>query len=213
MPMELVRNHPSLMTERVVINFSVRRRVPHGNVLYLVGNIEDFGAWNPENGLKMKWHKGHIWKATWYTKRRQIGSAYGKPQHEVLEADYKYVSRNRDTGQLTWEREENHHLNLDLMDCSSDINVENTYEQGFHMPMISVLKRTHALSSPAHTHRGHLVFVVRGPPARYGPEAHHMVLVGDTPEMGAWDCKKDGALRADGRQFDHLDWSCVISLR
>ncbi len=50
--------------QRELVTFSVTTNVGYGNEVFIVGNHEDVGNWDPTRGAKLVWHTNNVWSAT-----------------------------------------------------------------------------------------------------------------------------------------------------
>ena len=50
--------------QRELVTFSVTTNVGYGNEVFIVGNHEDLGNWDPTRGAKLVWHTNNVWSAT-----------------------------------------------------------------------------------------------------------------------------------------------------
>uniref|UniRef100_A0A7R9VQR9 CBM20 domain-containing protein n=2 Tax=Chlamydomonas euryale TaxID=1486919 RepID=A0A7R9VQR9_9CHLO len=48
----------------VPLTIEVKKEVPFGQVVRVCGSNEAFGAWKLDKAPKLKWHDGHVWRAT-----------------------------------------------------------------------------------------------------------------------------------------------------
>lgn len=76
-----------LKLSHVHVRFSVPKFCTFGRELYVVGNIDELGAWQVDASLKLTWNEGHLWTGETYVSRRVLRSLM--TESGCLE--YKYV--------------------------------------------------------------------------------------------------------------------------
>ena len=83
-----------------ILLLSVHSKQPYGLQVGVVGDADVFGAWEPEDGFRLKWTEGNIW----------TGRVELPPGTTTLE--YKLVTMHK-TGFNAWEEFGNRTLELD----------------------------------------------------------------------------------------------------
>ena len=88
-----------------VLFFRVNYRCNYGDSVYVVGNIEALGNWNPTRALKLDWSEGHNWM-----KKLKV-------MHENTQLiEYKYFVSNSEIytpiPYIRWEADSNRFINL-----------------------------------------------------------------------------------------------------
>jgi hypothetical protein len=94
----------------VTVNFEIQYNTAFGEIIFVVGSIEDIGNWNPMFGKKMDWNQGGAWK---------LSVPISKTKFPF---EYKYFCFNTFTKNIRWEITENRSISepstdkLDLHD-------------------------------------------------------------------------------------------------
>ena len=83
-----------------ILLLSVHSKQPYGLQVGVVGDADVFGAWEPEDGFRLKWTEGNIW-----TGRVELPPG-------TTELEYKLVTMHK-TGFNAWEKFGNRTLKLD----------------------------------------------------------------------------------------------------
>jgi hypothetical protein len=76
-----------LKLSHVHVRFSVPKFCTFGRELYVVGNIDELGAWQVDASLKLTWNEGHLWTGETFVSRRVLRSLLT----ESACLEYKYV--------------------------------------------------------------------------------------------------------------------------
>ena len=77
-------------TKNVKVAFEIHSKVKYGHEIAIMGGAKEFGAWNPDDAMPLKWTKGDIWE----------GEVEMTPGGQV---EYKMITRRIRTGQ--WKSE------------------------------------------------------------------------------------------------------------
>eukprot|EP00892_Ulva_mutabilis_P005087 jgi/Ulvmu1/2950/UM149_0033.1 len=160
------------------IFFEVTREVSVGEELMVVGNAPELGEWNCQNGLKLEWHPGHVWK----------GAA---SVSDLASIEYKFVKVAEDLSQAEWEQGEDRTANLN--DISSPGVSVSAY---WGVPATYLSATPLQVDEIASTSNGALGDSTDLPVATYTARVamqkelclgQHLKLVGSAPALGNWD--------------------------
>ena len=76
--------------KNVTVAFNIHKRIPFGHEIAVVGGAKEFGAWNVDDAMPLRWSEGDVWKGeTELTSGGQV--------------EYKMITRRIRTGQ--WKSE------------------------------------------------------------------------------------------------------------
>lgn len=91
---------------QVQLQFVFQKKVEFGRGLYLVGNIKEFGEWDPTFSVKLFWSEGDNWTQTVNIDIHPIDSTV--LEYKIIETDYSRIDKTS----LFWENGPNRVLEL-----------------------------------------------------------------------------------------------------
>ncbi|CAG9334122.1 unnamed protein product [Blepharisma stoltei] len=82
------------------VHFHINYKTSFGESIWVCGNHEKIGNWNPQHAFKLEWSEGNIWKGTLPIEKDKVGTL-----------EYKYICKKGNN--LKWEFGPNHFLMIE----------------------------------------------------------------------------------------------------
>ena len=76
--------------KNVTVSFNIHQKIMYGHEIAILGGAKEFGAWNPDEAMPLKWSEGDVWKG-------EVELTAGG------QVEYKMITRRIRTGQ--WKSE------------------------------------------------------------------------------------------------------------
>lgn len=85
---------------RRVIQFRLNYETYYGQDVFVVGSVPALGFWDPQKAVPLRWCPGHVWS----------GDATVSVEDGNIE--YKFITKDRNTGSVVWEPGFNHKVEV-----------------------------------------------------------------------------------------------------